>query len=63
MGADILADGRRRAGRRPRGFCLAHAAERQGAERRKAAGGQAGAAQERAAIDPAAILTCKRGGK
>ena len=50
--ADVLADGDRDAGRGGRtGLGLAHAAERQRAERGETAGHQAGAAQEGAAIE------------
>src|SRR5262249_15020332 len=54
-GADALADGHRRAlcGRRT-SLGLAHAGERQRAERRQTAGREAGAAQEAAAIEAAA---------
>src|SRR4051812_5093755 len=51
MRADVLADGALRAGRRDARFCLAHASERQRAGRRETAGGEAGAAQESAAIE------------
>ena len=44
------------------GFGLAHAAERQRAERGKRAGGEAGAAQECAAVEAAAGLFGERGG-
>src|SRR5207302_6837836 len=62
MGANVLAcfDRRARLGRRP-GLGLAHAAERQGADRRKSAGDEAGAAQETAAVERAARLACERG--
>ena len=46
-----FADGDLRAGRRDARFCLAHARERQRAERGETAGGEAGAAQESAAIE------------
>ena len=51
MGADILPDRHRRAGRRRRaGLGLADAAQRQRAERGEAAGGEPGTAQEVATI-------------
>ena len=52
------------AGRRRRtGLGLAHAAERQRAERGETAGHQAGAAQEGAAVERAIRLTLQRGGE
>src|SRR5664279_4745088 len=58
--ADALAYGDRGAlGRRRTGFGLAHAGERQRAERGETAGGEAGAAQEAAAIDAGAGLIGK----
>ena len=52
MGADILADGDCGAGAAgAAGLGLAHAAERQRAQRRQTAGGEARAAQEGAAIE------------
>ena len=54
MRADALADRHRRAWRGWRtGLGLAHAGERQRAERRETAGGQTGAAQEAAAVETA----------
>ena len=52
------------AGRRRRtGLGLAHAAERQRAERGETAGGEAGAAQEGAAVETAFGLALQRAGE
>src|SRR5207244_3970137 len=57
MRADVLAGGDRGAGARRRTrLGPAYAAERQGAERRQPRGDEARAAQERAAVEPAARL-------
>ena len=56
--ADVLADGHLRTGRRRGPLPLAHAGERERAERGKAAGDQAGAAQEGAAIEIATGWLC-----
>ena len=63
--ADVLADRHRHAGLRPGcgSVRLAHAGERQGADRGEAADREAGAAQEAAAIEGAAGLTGQRGGE
>ena len=64
MRADVLADGDAGAGgRRPAGLGLAHAASGSAPTRRKPAGGEAGAAQEGAAIEAAAGLVAERGGE
>ena len=62
MRADALADGDRGAlrGRRA-GLGLAHAGERQDAERGETAGGEARAAQEGAAIETAIVLASEGG--
>ena len=57
MRADVLADGGAGDAIGPAGFRLAHAGERQRAERGETAGGEAGAAQEGAAVETAAGLT------
>ena len=62
--ADVLADGDLRTRRRRRtGLGLAHAAERQRAERGETARHQAGAAQEGATVERAIRLTLQRGGE
>src|SRR5262249_32658584 len=61
VGADALADGDLRAGGGGRaGLGLAHAAERQGAERGETSGGDAGATQEGTAVETAVRLAVQR---
>ena len=61
MRADAFADGHRGAWRgRRAGLGLTHAGERQRAERRETAGGQTGAAQESAAIEPSIRIDRRR---
>ena len=63
MRADALAHGHRRArSRRRPGLGLLHAAELQRAQGGETAGGEAGAAQERAAVEAGALIG-ERGGK
>src|ERR1700722_2444396 len=64
MGADALAHGSTR-GERPGigGLRLAHRGERQCAARRETAGSEAGAAQERAAVEASARMLAQRGRK
>src|SRR3954471_24133632 len=62
MGADVLTQLDRCAGRRRRTRrCLTHASERQGSERRKRTREETGATQERAAVKPVRCLR-QRGG-
>ena len=63
MRADVLADGDLRTGGRGTRLRLAHARERQRAERGKTAGDEAGAAEESAAIDPAVRVALQCAGK
>jgi hypothetical protein len=63
MRADVFADSGTRTGRRSGGLGVAYAGQRQRADGGKSACSEARAAQERAAIEIAACLVCKRGGK
>ncbi len=63
MRADVLAQDRCPARRGTGRLGLAHGSERQGAERGKTTGCQAGLAQEGAAVDASAGLRCERGSK